>query len=180
MDWLCTLTPAHMEGKSIILRACMQSQFYYLCYYIIRWVFWTDSQNGKIERIAVSGENRQTVTDGLSACIWPIEIDYAEQSVYWANTCENTLRSLVIGESDQPGTRVRIDSPFTQMTSMTLFEDILLWNEGKTIKATNKSINLGEVVTVYQLGPEREVLSVAVEIVHPKKQPGGTESIRSC
>ena len=139
-----------------------------------RWIFWSDSENGTIERIGVSGEERQLVTNGLRSCVWPMEIDYAEQSVYWANTCENTLHSRVIGESDQSETRVGIDSPLSAMNSMTLFEDILLWNEGKTVKATNKSINLGEVVTIYTVGPEREAFSVAVEVVHPKKQPEGT------
>ena len=123
----------------------------------------------------MSGEDEQLlVREGLGTCIWPMEIDYAEQKVLWANTCEKTLLSLSIGDSDQSVTRIGIDSPLDSMSSMALFEDILLWNEGRVVKATNRSVDWGEVVTIYSVRPDREVLSVAVEVVHPKKQPAGS------
>ena len=122
----------------------------------------------------MSGEDQQLVTDVLSRCVWPMEIDYAEQKVLWANICERTLLSLSIDDSDQSVTRVLIDSPLSSMNSMTLFEDILVWNEGTIVKATNKSVDQGEVVTIYSVGPGHGAFSVAVEIVHPKKQPGGS------
>ncbi len=124
--------------------------------------------------MAVTGEGRQPqlVRDGLGKCIWPLEIDYSRQTLYWVNTCVNVLRSLQISDSEQSPDRVEIDSLFEGTNSMTLFENVLYWNEDKTIKATNKSIELGKVVQIYKsnspLGSP-----VAMELVHPDNQPQG-------
>ena len=58
---------------------------------------------------------------------------------------------------------------------MTLFDDILYWNEGGTIKVTNKSIELGDVIDVYEVPDSLAsyVSYVTVELVHARKQPGG-------
>ena len=109
----------------------------------------------------------------LALCVWPVEIDYSEQNVYWANTCEQSLKSLHIGESDQSVNRVQINTQFSGMYSMTLLGDTLYWNEGGTVKATNKSISLGEVVEIFKVDETQPVFSIAVEVVHAKKQPGG-------
>lgn len=139
-----------------------------------RWLYWTDNKAGKIERVAVTGERRQLVQNELASCVWPVEIDYSEQNVYWANTCEQSLKSLHIGESDQSVNRVQIDTPFTRMYSMTLFGETLYWNEGGTVKATNKSNSLGQVVEIYKVDEtQSSVFYIAVEVVHAKKQPGG-------
>lgn len=55
---------------------------------------------------------------------------------------------------------------------MTLFENVLYWNEDKIVKATNKSIELGEIVQIYQ-GRQSLEFPVAVELVHPGNQPQG-------
>ena len=123
--------------------------------------------------MAVTGERRQLVQNELARCVWPVEIDYSEQNVYWANTCERSLKSLHIGESDQSVNRVQIDTSFKRMYSMTLFEDTLYWNEEGTVKATNKSISLGQVVEIFKVGATQSVFHIAVEVVHAKKQPGG-------
>jgi hypothetical protein len=124
--------------------------------------------------VAVTGEGRQpqVVRDGLGRCIWPLEIDYSRQTLYWVNTCVNVLRSLQISDSEQSPDRVEINSPFEGTNSMTLFENVLYWNEDKTIKATNKSIELGEVIQIYQGNPALSV-PAALELVHPGKQPQG-------
>lgn len=141
-----------------------------------RWLYWTDNQAGMIERVAVTGERRQLIQGGIRSCIWPVEIDYSEQNVYWANTCQNSLKSLNIGDSDQPVNRVQINSAFRDTYSMTIFEDTLYWNEGRMVKATNKSLDLGEVVTIFEPDETSLVFSIAVEVVHAKKQPEGNYS----
>ena len=138
-----------------------------------RWLYWTDNQAGNIERVAVTGERRQLVQNELAMCVLPVEIDYSEQNVYWANTCEQSLKSLHIGEPDQSVNRVQIDTSFKGMYSMTLFGDTLYWNEEGTVKATNKSVSLGEVVQIFKVDQSQSVFTIAVEVVHAKKQPGG-------
>ena len=141
-----------------------------------RWIFWTNNQEGSIERVAVTGEARQLVRGNLGKCVWPLEIDYSQQTVYWVNTCENTVRSLQIGDGNselQSADRVTIDSSFMGTTSMTLFESVLYWNEAGTVKGTNKSINLGDIVQIYQASESLSIVSVAVELVHAGKQPQG-------
>ena len=139
-------------------------------------MYWTDTAQEKIERIAVTGKanTREIIREDLGSCIWPMEIDYAEQSMYWVNTCTSNLRSLKFGsDTDQSEDRVEIDSTFRSTTSMTLFKDILYWNEGGVLKATNKSIELGEVIDIYEIPAESIAFSIAVEVVHPNKQPTG-------
>lgn len=136
-----------------------------------RWIYWTGTDSGKIERSAVTEGGIQLVKGGLQRCIWPIEIDYSEQKVYWVNTCQNTLKSVSILESKPFENRVEINSAFVGMNSMTLFGDLLFWNENGNVKVTNKSINSGEVIQIYE--NRDTVFRVAVEVVHPSKQPGG-------
>ena len=110
---------------------------------------------------------------GLGKCIWPLEIDYSKQTLYWVNTCVDVLRSLQISDAVQSADRVEIESSFEGTSSMTLFENVLYWNEDNVVKATNKSVEMGEIVQLYQvssLGPA----VTAVELVHPGKQPQGT------
>lgn len=90
------------------------------------------------------------------------------QTLYWVDTCRNALRSLQITDSDLSVDTVTVQSSFSGTNSMTLFENILYWNEQTTIKATNKSIELGEVVQIFT-----NALPVVVELVHPGKQPQG-------
>ena len=124
--------------------------------------------------MALTGEGRQAqlVRSGLGRCIWPLEIDYSKQTLYWVNTCVNVLRSLQITDSEQSADRVKIDSRFADTNSMTLFENVLYWNEDKTVKATNKSIELGEIVQIYQASLSIQ-FPVTVELVHPGNQPQG-------
>ena len=139
-----------------------------------RWIYWTDNEAGKIERVAITGESRTLIRSGQPYCVWPLAIDYSEQKVYWTDTCEHVLRSVDIGEPDKSATRIEIDTVFSGTSSITLFEDVLYWNEEGTVKATNKSIDNGDVITIFQ-GSSTSVplVTVPVEVVHPKKQPNG-------
>lgn len=110
--------------------------------------------------------------EDLRKCIWPLEIDYSKQTLYWVNTCVDELLSIQITDSEQSPETVAIDSLFDGTNSMTLFDNILYWNEDKIVKATNKSIELGEVVQLYQAS-EGLQFSIAMELVHPDKQPQG-------
>ena len=137
-----------------------------------RWIYWTDREVGTIERIAVTGEGRQAqlVRGGLGKCIWPLEIDYSKQTLYWVNTCVRVLRSLQISDSVQSADRVDIESSFDQTNSITLFENVLYWNEDKIIKATNMSNESGEIVQIYQASQSVDLPVAAVELVHTGKQ----------
>ena len=110
--------------------------------------------------------------EDLRKCIWPLEIDYSKQTLYWVNTCVNELLSIQISDSEQSPETVEINSRFEGTNSMTLFDNILYWNEDKIVKATNKSIELGEIVQLYQAS-EGVQFSIAMELVHPGKQPQG-------
>lgn len=139
-----------------------------------RWIYWTDREVGTIERMAVTGEGRQAqlVRGDLGKCIWPLEIDYSKQIVYWVNTCVNVLRSLQISNSEQSADRVEIGSSFSGTSSITLFEDVMYWNEGKVVKATNKSIERGEIIQIYQ-DSSSLTYPVSMELIHPRNQPQG-------
>ena len=128
--------------------------------------------------MATTGEGRQPqlVRGNLGKCIWPLEIDYSQQTLYWVNTCVRVLRSLRITDSEQSADRVMIDSTFSGTSSITLFENVLYWNEDKIVKATNKSTEPREIVQIYQGNPSLSS-PVAVELVHPGNQPQGTVCI---
>lgn len=141
------------------------------------WIYWTDREAGTIERVALTGEGRQAqlVRSNLGRCTWPLELDYSMQTLYWVDTCRNALRSLQITDSEQSVDTVAVQSSFSNTNSMTLFENILYWNEQTTIKATNKSIELGEVVQIFT--DSLALNAVVVELVHPGKQPQEEEFI---
>ena len=142
--------------------------------YFYRWIYWADREVGTIERVAVTGDGNQPqlVRGGLGRCIWPVEIDYSKQTLYWVNTCLNDLLSIQITDSEQSADTVAIGSPFEATNSMTLFDNVLYWNEDKIVKATNKSIELGEVIQLYQASAGIQ-FPIAMELVHPGKQPQG-------
>lgn len=140
-----------------------------------RWIYWSDREAGTIERVALTGEGRQAqlVRDNLGKCTWPLEIDYSMQTLYWVNTCQNNLQSLQITDSELSVDTVAIQSSFSGTVSMTLFENVVYWNEDMTVQATNKSIESGEIVQIYR-GSASLPYPVVMELVHPGKQPQGS------
>lgn len=137
----------------------------------IRWVFWTDTERGTIERVGVDGNGREVIRSDLGTCIDALTLDYDTFTIFWISRCTFIIESVNMN-GKRMSNSVRISTTLRPLGGISIFGDYLYWTESG-IPSTVNRVNKVNGTPVVQVSGGNVGLYSGIEVVHPDKQPNG-------
>lgn len=90
-----------------------------------RWLYWTDTGSRRIERASMEGSGRTAIIATNLQTPYALTIDYATQTLYWADYTLNKLESSNTDGSNRRLLTTNIRDPY----AITFFAGILYWTD---------------------------------------------------
>jgi len=120
--------------------------------------------------VSVSGDDRRVVVPDLNGrCLGPLAIDYTEQTIFWIDNCDFTVRSVNISNAGFT-TNEPILRPSVSSLGLTVFSNILYWTETASVYGVNRS-DTDDIQLVHSGSTSNPFRGI--KMVHPDNQPDG-------